>query len=52
MARKRAKRAKKGAFRVVSAAVGLKKSGKGKGRLKKGCKWGRGKNKGKILCRK
>lgn len=46
------KKTKKVQWKTVSKAGGLKKSGKGKGRLKKGCKWGRGKYKGKIRCKK
>jgi hypothetical protein len=46
MARK--KKAKKAQWKVVSKAAGTK----GKGKLKKGCKYGRGRYKGKILCMK
>jgi hypothetical protein len=35
-------------FRVVSKKAGTR----GKGRLKKGCLWGRGEYKGKVLCRR
>ncbi len=44
--RKGSRKALKRVFRVVSKAKGLRS----KGRLKKGCKWGRGRYKGKVLC--
>jgi hypothetical protein len=36
-------------FKIVSRDTCLHKTGKKKGKLKKGCTWGRGKLKGKFL---
>lgn len=47
---KRGKGKKKHGFRPVSKATGTRRR-KGRVVLKKGCKWGRGRYKGKVLCR-
>lgn len=56
--KKAKKKAKKGSkknppgFKVVSWDTCVGKSGKKKGKLKKGCIWGRGSLKGKVLKKK
>ena len=45
---KRTRRSAKGRWVTVSKKAGTK----GKGRLKKGCKWGRGRYKGKVRCKR
>ena len=46
--RRKRRRSSRSCWKTVSKSAGTK----GKGRLKKGCKWGRGKHRGKVRCKR